>query len=65
MRKPERYPYENAIEDLARDNFDLHWSFESALIYCTLIASEYPHLKAEYDRYARIIGALKAEAAHA
>ena len=30
MRKPERYPYENAIEDLARDHFGLHWSFESA-----------------------------------
>ena len=46
---------------LARNNFD----GRAALIYCTLIVSEYPHLKAEYDRYARIIGALKAEAAHA
>ena len=29
MRKPERYPYENAIEDLARDHFGLHWSFDA------------------------------------
>ncbi len=46
---------------LARNNFDSR----AALIYCARMASEHPHLKAEYDRYARIIGALKAEAAHA
>jgi hypothetical protein len=29
VRKPERYPYENAIEDLAKEHFGLHWSFDA------------------------------------
>ena len=29
MREPERYPYENAIEDLVGEHFHLHWSFKS------------------------------------
>ena len=30
MRNPERYPYEHAIEDLVREHFGLHWSFDAA-----------------------------------
>lgn len=30
MREPERYPHENAIEDLVERYFGLHWSFKSA-----------------------------------
>lgn len=30
MREPERYPYENAIEDLAQRHFHLSWSFGAA-----------------------------------
>ena len=29
MRKPERYPYENAIEDLMLKQFNTYWSFEA------------------------------------
>ena len=29
MRKPERYPYENAIEDLMLKQFNTSWSFEA------------------------------------
>jgi hypothetical protein len=40
MRKPERYPYENAIEDLMREHFNTSWSFEAVRSCPTAEASK-------------------------
>ena len=40
MRKPERYPYENAIEDLMLKQFGTYWSFEAVRSYPTYQTSQ-------------------------
>lgn len=40
MRKPELYPYENAIEDLMAERFHTFWSFDAARVHPTVKSSQ-------------------------